>query len=495
MSDSQSSFFYGTAVAPEVNSTDALLDELEAQVATVTAANTQAQQASSDAIAAANNAAISEANVATLSQEANDTLSQANTALAAANAAVTSAQGSATAAAGSASAASASASAASSSQTAAASSATTASTAATNAGASQTAAASSASSASTSATSASTSASNASASATTATTQATNSSNSATSAAGSATTATTQAGIATTQASNASTSATNASGYATAASTSATAAAASATLAQNQTAYLSGRNRIINGDMRVAQRASQVVTNNTTPYGGPDRWKNGIAASAGGQFTQSQGTITYGGVTRPALVQTVNTAVTSLTGGNQWNGMYQVIEGFNVADLIGQQVTLSFIFLSNVSGLFSVALQDSAGGQSYVSSFSAVANTALKVSITTTAVPSAASIPNSSASGIGVVVARLNTGTAQTSTLNSWQGANVSCASGAVNWAATAGNFVSITDVQLEAGSVSDPLRTAFVRSGTRTVSAVLRDWAVEHYAVPECCVSCGFPS
>lgn len=318
MSDSQSSFFYGTAVAPEVNSTDALLDELESQVATVTAANTQAQQASSDAIAAANNAAISEANVATLSQEANDTLSQANTALAAANAAVTSAQGSATAAAGSASAASASASAASSSQTAAASSATTASTAATNAGASQTAAASSASSASTSASSASTSASNASASATSAATQATNSSNSAISASGSATTATTQAGIATTQASNASTSATNASGYAANALTSQNAAAASASLAASFTPSLAGKNVLLNPRFVINQRA----------------YTSGAATTIANQYTLDRWRVVTLGQ---------NVSFTSSGNGNQITapagGIEQVVEAINVA---GGTYTLSW---------------------------------------------------------------------------------------------------------------------------------------------------------
>jgi hypothetical protein len=309
MSDSQSSFFYGTAVAPEVNSTDALIDELESQVAIVTAANTQAQASSEAAVAAANNAAISEANVATLSQQATDTLTEATDALAAANAAIAATAASVVAAAGSATAAASSASAASASQTAAASSATTASTAATNAGTSQTAAATSASSASTSASSASTSATSASGSATTATTQATNSANSATSAAGSATTATTQAGIATTQASNASTSATNASGYATNASTSATAAAASATLAANSTVYLSGRNRVFNGNFNVNQRAYVSGTNTTTSN----------------QYTLDRWRVVVSGQNATFVASGNGNTVTAPAGG-----LEQVIEGNNI---------------------------------------------------------------------------------------------------------------------------------------------------------------------
>ncbi|SAK95935.1 hypothetical protein AWB76_07222 [Caballeronia temeraria] len=104
------SFFSGTNVAPEADSTNALIDNLTSQVATVTAANSQAQAASVAAAASANNAKISEANVSTLAQQSTTTLNQANAAVSQAQAlttqastAVTTATNSATQAASSAS--------------------------------------------------------------------------------------------------------------------------------------------------------------------------------------------------------------------------------------------------------------------------------------------------------------------------------------------------------------------------------------------------------
>jgi hypothetical protein len=244
-----SGFFYGQATPPEVNTTDELIDELTAQVATVTTAASQAQSASSAALAAAANAALAETNVSNLSAQANNTITQAtaaaNAASNSATQAATSASSSATqagvatsqagiattqasAAATSASAASTSATAASGSQTAAAGSASAAATSATNAGNSATAAATSASNAKTSETNASGSATAAAGSATAASTSAGNASTSATNAGNSATAAATSASQAATSASNASNSATAASGSATAADTSAKAAAASA---------------------------------------------------------------------------------------------------------------------------------------------------------------------------------------------------------------------------------------------------------------------------
>jgi hypothetical protein len=87
-----------------------------------------------------------------------------------------------------------------------------------------------------------------------------------------------------------------------------------------------GRNRIINGDCRIAQRASAVLSSpigNT--YGGPDRFSS-ANSTGGGQFTQSAGTITFGGATLPAIVLTANTANTAVTGSNYWYGILHQIE-------------------------------------------------------------------------------------------------------------------------------------------------------------------------
>lgn len=332
------------------------------------------------------------------------------------------------------------------------------------------------------------------ASATTAGTQATNSANSAILAGNSATTAGTQATNAATSAGNSSASATlaqnwatqlvtkvsgidfSAKFYANQSAASAAAAAASAasitlpvpiasggtgqsTIAGAVAALglntLSGRNRINNGDCRVVQRSSGVASTGVAGYGGPDRFFFNNNASAGGQFTQSAGTIIIGGVTKPAVVQTVNTPVASLTGTNSWQGIGQKIEGFNCYDMVGQAASASFIFNTNVTGLFSICLTDSTGTQSYIATFNATANTPVKVAIPIAALPLALVVPNNNGIGLVVRVGALNQGTLATATLNAWVSGNFSTTASVTNWGATAGNFIAMTELQLEVVTVT----------------------------------------
>jgi len=217
------------------------------------------------------------------------------------------------------------------------------------------------------------------------------------------------------------------------------------------------RNRAINGACSVAQRGSLAATAGTGGYGGPDRFLASNGGSAGGQFTQSQGTITYGGVVKSAVVQTVNTAVSSLSGSNYWGGINQPIEGLHCYDLLGQPAVISFIFSTNVSGTYTASLRDYSGSNSFVSTFTATAGVPVKVTIPVASIPTTLTTPNSAAGGMYVAVGTLNTGTYQTSTLNSWATGNLLSASGATNWGATAGNFIALTELQLETGTVATP--------------------------------------
>lgn len=217
------------------------------------------------------------------------------------------------------------------------------------------------------------------------------------------------------------------------------------------------RNRVINGSCQIVNVASLAVPNNSgVVYGGPELFA--VANSgAGGQFTQSQGSLTWEGITLPTVRQTVNTANTSIAEANLWTGIGQALEGFNVFDLRGKPIALSFVFNTNLSGTYSVSVRDNGLSRSYVSSFVAVANTPVKVTILVAAIPLAANIPNSNEAGLYVGVGLLNTGTYQTATLNQWQSGNFASATGATNWGATAGNFIELTNLQLEEGTVATP--------------------------------------
>lgn len=213
------------------------------------------------------------------------------------------------------------------------------------------------------------------------------------------------------------------------------------------------KNRIINGDMHIAQRSTSVVVNNSTVrlYGGPDRWSTEILG-AGGQVTQSQSTLTYSGNTKNTVRLTVNTPSTSLSSGNFWHGLLHLVEGVNCYDLAGATATLSFIFNTNVTGTYSVVISDGVFSSSYVTTINATANTPTKYSIT---LPISVAIPYSTNIGLLICIGFQNTGDNQTSALNTWVAGRRFSAAGATNWSATVGNFIEVTEVQLEKGATA----------------------------------------
>lgn len=218
---------------------------------------------------------------------------------------------------------------------------------------------------------------------------------------------------------------------------------------------VAGRNRIINGACAIAQRTSAAFGTTTNGYAGPDRFLAVNAASAGGQFTQSQGTIVDNGVTKFAVVQTVNTAIVSTTSTNNWSGIMQFIEGVNCFDLVGSPVAISFLFKTNVTGTFSVAVRDGTGSVSYNTSFAAVSGVPVRVSFNIPAIPSGAVVPQSNGAGLDVRVGSLNTGTYQAPATNVWNTGNYISVPSATNWGATAGNYISLTELQVEAGTAT----------------------------------------
>jgi hypothetical protein len=241
------------------------------------------------------------------------------------------------------------------------------------------------------------------------------------------------------------------------ANTNASAAVSTANAAAAAVGQFSGRNRIINGDARIDQYGSKTYPAGLSGTGGVDRFFASVATSAG-SITQSRGSVTVNGTSKFTVRQTVNTAAV-ITGTNFLFGISQKIEGFNVLDLVNNAFCVSFLFNSNVTGVHSFAVRDSTGSNAYVSSFSySTANTPQRVVI---ALPAYAwTVVSSAGIGLHVLIDALNTGAYQTSTLNQWGTAGPISAAGAVNWAATAGNFIEVTDLQLEAGTVA----TAFER-------------------------------
>lgn len=335
-----------------------------------------------------------------------------------------------------------SAAAAAASAATAAQKATDASTSAGAAAGSATAASGSASSASGSASAAATSASNAS---------------------GSADAASTSAGAAASSASAAAGSASSASGSASAAATSASNAATSLATAQDLLTFYSGRNMLINGRGMLAQRGSSVVVaTSQTKYGGPDRFRVVLGATAG-SCTQSQGNLTYNSVARASIKQTTTTVATTLTGVNCWQGINQMIEGIRCYRTLGNTVTLSGLFRASNAGTYSIVIRDTANN-SYVTSISVAANTVTPFAVQIP-VPLTASIPNTAAWGLIVNIGAYGTGIIAPST-EAWNagGANGAymVAPGSVAWPTISGAWIEATDLQLELGDRQTPFEDVF---------------------------------
>ena len=223
---------------------------------------------------------------------------------------------------------------------------------------------------------------------------------------------------------------------------------------------MAGRNRIINGDMRISQRnagASTSVSAGATFYG-VDRFAGFFGASATGCTTQQASTAPAGFIN--SFKFAVGTGASSSSGQSAWIG--QRIEGLNVADLgwgtaNAKTVTLSFYVYASATGTYCVFLTNSAGDRSYVATYTiSSANTWEQKTITIAGDTSGTWLTTS---GIGVSVRwDLGSGSSyNTATTSAWQAGDYRNTSSQVNVIGTSSATFYITGVQLEAGSVATP--------------------------------------
>ena len=218
---------------------------------------------------------------------------------------------------------------------------------------------------------------------------------------------------------------------------------------------LPGRNVIINGNCRIAQRTTGTFTAGQAGYGGPDRFYT--ANGATGVFTQASSTLTIDGVSRYTVKQQVSTAASSFASGNYWLGIDQRIEGSNCRHLLGKACTLSFWFSASIAGTYSAAISAGESSNSFVSSFSIpVANTPTFITIPIATLPTTLPVVDDVQLGLIVVIGAQNSGTYATSTLNEWQAGQRFVASGATVWGTTVGANIALTRLQLEPGPGSE---------------------------------------
>lgn len=225
---------------------------------------------------------------------------------------------------------------------------------------------------------------------------------------------------------------------------------------------LSGRNRIINGDMRIDQRNAGAATANTINGYTVDRWivnqaTTGklIAQQNAGSVTPPSGFTNYLGVTSQS-------AYTPTT--NDFFQIVQFIEGYNLSDLDhgtagAKSATLSFWVRSSLTGTHGGSIYKGGSvNRSYPFSYTvSAANTWTQITVPISGDTVGALSSTTNGEGFSVRFGLGNGSTFTGGTVNTWQSGNYVQPSGTVSVVGTNGATFYITGVQLEAGSVATP--------------------------------------
>ena len=223
---------------------------------------------------------------------------------------------------------------------------------------------------------------------------------------------------------------------------------------------MAGRNRIINGDMRIDQRASGASTTpSASGYHTVDRF--GVFFSQVSKLTIGQN---LDAVTPPTnftnYLGTKTASAVSVAAGDYFFSQH-VIEGFNIADLgwgtaNAKTVTLSFKVYSSITGTFGGAVLNNGSARSYPFSYIiSSANTWTDVSITIEGDTSGTWLTNN---GVGMYIRfGLGSGSTFTGASGAWTTGNYVQPTGSVSVVGTSGATFYITGVQLEEGSVATP--------------------------------------
>ena len=218
---------------------------------------------------------------------------------------------------------------------------------------------------------------------------------------------------------------------------------------------MAGRNRIINGDMRIDQRnaGAAVTANASYPV---DRWK--VNDSQGLGFSSQRSTTAPAGYSN-SLSYTV-TGTGTVTGTNNVR-FTCAIEGYNTADLAfgttsGKPVTVSFNVRSSLTGTFCVAVWDSSQAYSYVTEYTINSANTWETKSVTIPAPTIGTWNTDNSIGL-ILLFDLGSGPDRATTADTWQAGLYSKTSNQVQIHDTNGATFYITGVQLEEGSVATP--------------------------------------
>ena len=220
---------------------------------------------------------------------------------------------------------------------------------------------------------------------------------------------------------------------------------------------MAGRNRIINGDMRIDQRNVGASVTAGSGYT-LDRW-NVDRVWAGSTVTIQQSSTAPSGFSN-SMVATVSTG--AAVASSSYFSIQQFIEGNNLSDMdfgkaTAKTFTVSFWVRSSLTGTFGVGFRNSAFDLSYWTTYTInAANTWEQKSVTITAPVSGTWYTNNSY-GLNLIFSLGCGSTYKTTANNEWVSGSKLGAIGETDLIATTGATFYVTGVQLEAGSVATP--------------------------------------
>ena len=219
---------------------------------------------------------------------------------------------------------------------------------------------------------------------------------------------------------------------------------------------LSGRNRIINGDMRIDQRNAGAAVTSGFPL---DRWQielfDGGGAANVEQVVDSPTDSFY-----YSMKVDVTTADTSLAAADAYT-VRQIIEGNNVVDLRygltgAKTVTVSFWVKSNVTGTFCAALRNGSNNRCKPKEYTiSSANTWEQKTLTFTG-DTSGTWGTDNGRGIQLSFC-LGSGSNRQGTADTWNTSEIHCTSNQTNLFASTSNEWYVTGVQLEVGEQATP--------------------------------------
>ena len=220
---------------------------------------------------------------------------------------------------------------------------------------------------------------------------------------------------------------------------------------------LMGRNRIINGDMRIDARNAGASVNNTgSTVFALDRWKT-LGTSSAGVYSIQQSTDAPASFYNSMLF-TVTTTDSSLSASDRYTFLTPLegysIDDFNFGTADAVSITVSFWVKSSVTGAFSGSIANGDSSRSYAFSYSVTSANTWEQKYVTILGDTSGTWQTGTDRALQLLFT-LGAGSNYLGTANTWSSANYHGVTGTTNLMATNGATFYITGVQLEAGSVA----------------------------------------